>query len=190
MYDFATGLPECVTAPDGKQTWSSYDLRGRLTCRYGTAVYPMKWEYDDRDHIIALHTYRSPSATLDTIPSSTADVTRWNYDSISDILLNKTYADGSFTSYTYDEWGRVVTRRQSRGVVSTYEYDNITGKLSSVTHSDGTPSVFITYDRRERISTIQDASGSRSVEYAGFEEVASEVTSGLTESVLAYQRDS
>lgn len=137
-----------------------------------------------------MHTYRSPSATLDTIPSSTADVTRWNYDSISDILLNKTYADGSFTSYTYDEWGRVVTRRQSRGVVSTYEYDNITGKLSSVTHSDGTPSVFITYDRRERISTIQDASGSRSVEYAGFEEVASEVTSGLTESVLAYQRDS
>lgn len=190
VYDFATGLPECVTAPDGKQTWSSYDLRGRLTCRYGTAVYPMKWEYDDRDRIIALHTYRSPSATLDTIPSSTADVTRWNYDSISDILLNKTYADGSFTSYTYDEWGRVVTRRQSRGVVSTYEYDNITGKLSSVTHSDGTPSVFITYDRRERISTIQDASGSRSVEYAGFEEVASEVTSGLTESVLAYQRDS
>ena len=28
------------------------------------------------------------------------------------------------------------------------------------------------------------------LEYAGFEEVASEVTSGLTESVLAYQRDS
>lgn len=103
----------------------------------------MKWEYDARDRIVALHTYRSPGSTLDTVPSSGSDVTRWNYDSVTGVLLNKTYADGSKTTYTYDNWGRMLTRKHARGVVTTYGYDSVTGQVASITHSDGTPSVSI-----------------------------------------------
>lgn len=190
VYDSVTGKPKCITTPDGKQTWFSYDSRGRLTSRYGTAVQPMKWEYDTMDRMVALHTYRSSGSILDTVPSSGSDVTRWNYDPIKGVLLDKTYADGSKASYTYDSWGRPLTRKQDRGVVTTYGYDVVTGQLTNIRHSDGTPSVSITYDVMERISTIQDASGSRIVEYNGLGDVSSETTSGLTESALTYAYDS
>lgn len=190
VYDSVTGKPKCITTPDGKQTWFSYDSRGRLTSRYGTAVQPMKWEYDTMDRMVALHTYRSSGTILDTVPSSGSDVTRWNYDPIKGVLLDKTYADGSKTSYTYDSWGRLLTRKQDRGVLTTYGYDVVTGQLTNIRHSDGTPSVSITYDVMERISAIQDASGSRIVEYNGLGDVSSETTSGLTESALTYAYDS
>lgn len=190
VYDSVTGKPKCITTPDGKQTWFSYDSRGRLISRYGTAVQPMKWEYDTMDRMVALHTYRFSGSILDTVPSSGSDVTRWNYDPIKGVLLDKIYADGSKTSYTYDSWGRPLTRKQDRGVVTTYGYDIVTGQLTNLSHSDGTPSVSITYDAMERISAIQDASGSRIVEYNGLGEVSSETTSGLTESMLTYVYDS
>lgn len=150
----------------------------------------MKWEYDDRDHVVALYTYRSPDGIQDTVPESGGDVTRWNYDHVSGFLLDKTYADGTRTSYSFDKWERLVTRRQSRGVESVYRYDEVIGKLVSITHSDGTPSVSITYDERDRIATIQDASGSRSMEYSGFEDIASETSHWLVDSTLSYSRDS
>lgn len=189
-YDAVTGLPSCVTTPDGKKKYYEYDFRNRLIRQYGSAVQPMKWEYDDRDHVVALYTYRSPDGILDTVPESGGDVTRWNYDHVSGFLLDKTYADGTRTSYIFDEWERLVTRRQSRGVESVYRYDEVIGKLVSITHSDGTPSVSITYDERDRIATIQDASGSRSMEYSGFEDVASETSHWLVDSTLSYSRDS
>lgn len=188
-YDAVTGQPSCITTPDGKQIWSAYDILGRLVRRYGTGVQPMKWEYDSTDHIVALHTYRFPGSMLDTVPSSGSDVTRWSFDSVTGVLLDKIYADGSRTTYTYDNWGRVLTRKHARGVVTTYGYDPATGQVTSVTHSDGTPSVFISYDAMGRISSIYDASGTRNVTYTGPEDIASETTSGMVESILSYQRD-
>ena len=188
-YDAVTGQPSCVTTPDGKQMWYAYDFRGRLVRRYGTAVQPMKWEYDEQDHIVALHTYRFSGKILDTVPSSGSDVTRWHYDPATGVLLEKVYADGSKASYTYDKWWRLITRAQARGVVTTYEYDSVTGHVALITHSDGTPSVSIDYDAMERISTIHDASGTRNMTYTGLEDIASETTSGMVESVFSYQRD-
>lgn len=189
-YDVVTGQPSCITTPDGKQKWYAYDYCGRLVHRYGTAVQPMKWEYDEHNHIMALHTYRFSGNTLDMVPSSGSDVTRWNYDPATGVLLEKIYADGSKTSYTYDEWWRLMTRVQARGVVTTYEYDPATGQVASITHSDGTPSVSIDYDAMERISAVHDASGTRSMTYTGLEDIASETTSGMTESMLSFERDS
>lgn len=104
--------------------------------------------------------------------------------------MEKVYADGSKTLYTYDKWWRLVTRAQARGIVTTYEYDSVTGQVALITHSDGTPSVSIDYDAMERISTIHDASGTRNMTYTGLEDIASETTSGMTESILSFQRDS
>ena len=178
-HDSVTGLPYCVTTPDGKQTCSAYDNRGRLVQRYGTGIQPMKWEYDAGDRMVALHTYRSSGSTLDTVPSSGSDVTRWNYDPVTVVLLDKTYANGSKTSYVYDNWGRLVKRTQSRGVHTIYGYNEATGKVSSIQHNDGTPSVSISYDVMGRISTIQDASGTRNITHTGLEDISTEITSGM-----------
>ena len=77
---------------------------------------------------MALHTYRSSGKILDTVPSSGSDVTCWHYDPATGVLLEKVYADGSKTLYTYDKWWRLVTRAQARGIVTTYEYDSVTGQ--------------------------------------------------------------
>lgn len=189
-YDPATGLPFCVTTPDGKQAFSTYDSRGRLVSRYGNAVRPMKWEYDGMDHIVALHTWRFSGSTLNEVPSSGSDITRWSYDVGTNDLLSKTYADGSCVRYSYDDWGRVISRKRAGGVVSTYKYEEAVGKVKSITHSDGTPSVSIVYDAMGRVSSIQDASGTRSIAYTSLGDAASETTSGSVASVLSYQCDS
>lgn len=183
-------MANCIVTPDGKQTWFSYDFRGRLVQQYGTAVQPIKWEYDAMDRIVALHTYRSSGSVLDAIPSSDSDITRWTYNPVTGLLMNKTYADGSMTSYYHDDWGRVVTRIQSRGVTTTYQYDSVSGKIASITHSDGTPSVSFSYDRMDRLSSVQDVSGTRSFDYWDLEDIAYEETSGMVASRLEYQRDS
>lgn len=189
-YDAVTGLANCIVTPDGKQTWFSYDFRGRLVQQYGTAVQPIKWEYDAMDRIVALHTYRASGSVLDAIPSSDSDITRWTYDPVSGLVVNKTYADGSMTSYYHDDWGRLGTRIQSRGVTTEYQYDTVSGKIASITYSDGTPSVSFSYDRMDRLSSVQDASGTRSFYYWDLEDIAYEQTSGMVASLLEYQRDS
>lgn len=158
--------------------------------QYGTAVQPIKWEYDAMDRIVALHTYRASGSVLDAIPSSDSDITRWTYDPVSGLVVNKTYADGSMTSYYHDDWGRLGTRIQSRGVTTEYQYDTVSGKIASITHSDGTPSVSFSYDRMDRLSSVQDASGTRSFYYWDLEDIAYEQTSGMVASLLEYQRDS
>lgn len=80
------------------------------------------------DRIVALHTYRASGSVLDAIPSSDSDITRWTYDPVSGLVVNKTYADGSMTSYYHDDWGRLGTRIQSRGVTTEYQYDTVSGK--------------------------------------------------------------
>ena len=94
------------------------------------------------------------------------------------------------TSYYHDDWGRLGTRIQSRGVTTEYQYDTVSGKIASITHSDGTPSVSFSYDRMDRLSSVQDASGTRSFYYWDLEDIAYEQTSGMVASLLEYQRDS
>lgn len=195
VYDAIAGLPSCITTPDGNQTRSVYDIRGHLVHQYGTAVQPMKWEYDDQDHIVALHTYRLPGFTVDVIPSSGSDVTCWEYDSLTGMLLNKSYSDGSKITYRYDELGRMISKTDARGVMTGYEYSmgylysiyyHVEDSFSEVAY---TPGISIFRDKMGRISEIYDNFGFRSFTYTGFEDVASETTSGMVESVLSYQRD-
>jgi len=63
--------------------------------------------------------------------------------------------------YTYDELGRLKTRVLARGITCIYSYDPNTGELRTITYSDSTPAVSITYDRGGRQTNISDAAGSR-----------------------------
>lgn len=171
-YDTATGNPACITMPDGTQTRQTHDCRGRLTQRYGTATQPMQWEYDDRDRITALHTWRNPEAPLNTIPTFGSDVTRWAYDPVTGALLHQTYPDETRTTYQYDDWCRPVKRTQAGGSPLSYRYDIRSGKMDLI--SSGTEYISAIYDSLGRVEWIGDNMVSTSYSYTGFADVTSE----------------
>jgi YD repeat-containing protein len=88
------------------------------------------------------------------------------------LLLAKTDANNAAVTYAYDLAGRRSTRTWARGVVTTYAYDPASGDLTGTSYSDGTPAVSNTYDRRGRLATVVDGSGSRSFTYTASGQVA------------------
>jgi YD repeat-containing protein len=71
--------------------------------------------------------------------------TRWQrVDSFGRVKEDQ-QAESGLTSFTYDDAGRVVTKTDSRGIVTTTYYDEI-NRPTGVTFSDGTPGITYTYD--------------------------------------------
>jgi RHS repeat-associated protein len=168
-YVFNTrGLVDSVTHADPHTTKTSYtyDAQGRTLTQDGTAEYPLRYEYDAMGRQYKLHTYRS--GVLGDVNSG--DVTTWNYDPASGVLLSKADAAGNSVAYTYDAAGRVYTREWQRSrsdgvkLKTTYFYDD-GGRLKSIDYNDGTPDVAHTYDRAGRRATTTDAAGSHTFTY-------------------------
>ncbi len=82
--------------------------------------------------------------------------TEFDFD-VGGNLVTKRYNDASELSFTYDK-GRLSTRTNARGTVKTYHY-NLMGQLTSITYSDETPDITLTYDALGRIATITDQLG-------------------------------
>lgn len=157
---------------------SAYDLHGRVVQEWGAATYPVERTYCSCGQLKELRTYRGGSG-WDAVawPTATAgpsDLTRWTYGTTTGLLLAKTDANNAVVTYAYDLAGRMSTRTWARGVATTYAYDPATGDLTGTSYSDGTPSVAYTYDRRARIATVADGSGSRSFTYNASGQVAAE----------------
>src|SRR5690606_20174220 len=90
---------------------------------------------------------------------------------------SKVYPDSKTVSYTHDEAGRVETRTWARGVVTTYGYNNA-GEVNSVTYSDGTPAVALTYNRLGQKATASDNTGERSWMYDSFSRIQYDILVG------------
>lgn len=198
-YDPVTALPSCIMDALGKTACYAYDLRGRKTAEYGTAVQPSVFAYDDADRLVELKTFRAPEETITGDPSerTDGDTTIWNYDEGSGLMTAKTYADGHGETYTYDGWNRLVTKSQARTVdeqgtplMTTYGYDPLTGNLISITHNDATPAIGYTYDHLNLLTQVRDDSGTRTLSYNQYNEAVQENTAGLVASRLDYQIDS
>ena len=151
---------------DHSTTTYTYDAQGHTLTQDGTADYPLRYEYDAMGRLYKLHTYRN--GVLGDVTSG--DVTTWNYDPASGVLLSKTDAAGNSVSYTYDVAGRVYTREWQRNgsggvkIKTTYLYDGA-GRCKSIDYSDSTPDVVITYDRAGRRATTTDAAGAHTFTY-------------------------
>lgn len=126
-YDLATGQISAVTNSLGQQLHLKYDHRGRLTARYGTNVYPIKFEYNDAGLMTAMYTWRVPGGILDDIPKG--EVTQWKYDQVSGMLLSKHYADGTQTTYRYHTSGKIACITNESGHSIHYKYKPFTGEL-------------------------------------------------------------
>lgn len=199
QYDPSTTSPSCITEALGSTACYAYDPRGRKTAEYGTALQPSVFAYDDADRLVSLTTFRVSEETITTDPRerTDGDVTAWSYDDASGLMTAKTYADGHGEIYSYDNWNRLVEKRQARTIddegtplTTTYAYDPQTGNLVSVTHNDVTPSVSYTYNHLNLLMQVADDSGTRTLAYNRYNEAESENTVGLAASALNYGRDS
>jgi RHS repeat-associated protein len=156
-YD-AVGRRVAVTDALAHATHTAYDAVGRAVATWG-ATCPVAYEYDTQGRMVAMATTRNPDfastnllhllapggrLSVSSVPS--VDVTKWLYDSVTGLLTNKVYADGTGPSFTYTSSGRLASRVWARGVATSYAYDAF-GQLVSVDYSDATPDVTYTYDR-------------------------------------------
>ncbi|KAA3245077.1 sugar-binding protein, partial [Akkermansia sp. BIOML-A30] len=145
-----------ITNATGGTTCYSYDIRGRKTAEYGTAIQPACFAYDEADHMVALTTFRAQEGDITSDPSdrTDGDTTTWLYDTATGLELKKTYADGSYVSKTYDRLNRLETLTKARGIVTTYQYAPATGELVSVSHSDNTQPWLYSYNHLGQMTSV------------------------------------
>ncbi len=183
--------PACITDALGGTACYSYDIRGRKTAEYGTAIQPACFAYDEADRMVALTTFRANEGDITSDPSdrTDGDTTIWLYDEATGLELKKTYADGSCVSRTYDELNRQETLVKARGLVTTYKYAPFTGELVSASHNDATPGWKFTYNHLGQITTVRDASGLREFSYDSYGRMIQDTSFGQVESSLQEEYD-
>ena len=183
--------PACITDALGGTVCYSYDIRGRKTAEYGTAIQPACFAYDEADHMVALTTFRSNEEDITSDPSNRTDgdTTTWFYDEATGLELKKTYADGSRISKTYDAPNRLKTLTKARGVVTIYTYASLTGELVSASHNDGTPGWEFTYNHLGQMISARDASGIRAFSYDAYGRTQQDTSFGTVESSLMEEYD-
>ncbi|MEI3557635.1 MAG: RHS repeat-associated core domain-containing protein [Akkermansia muciniphila] len=183
--------PACITDALGGTACYSYDIRGRKTAEYGTAIQPACFAYDEADRMVALTTFRANEGDITSDPSgrTDGDTTIWLYDEATGLELNKTYADGSCVSRTYDNLNRQETLVKARGLVTTYKYAPFTGELVSASHNDATPGWKFTYNHLGQITTVRDASGLREFSYDSYGRMIQDTSFGQVESSLQEEYD-
>ena len=183
--------PACIIDALGGTVCYSYDIRGRKTAEYGTAIQPACFAYDEADHMVALTTFRSNEGDIATDPCgrTDGDTTTWLYDGVTGLELKKTYADGSCVSKTYDDLNRLETLTKARGIVTSYIYAPLTGELVSISHSDETISWLYSYNHLGQVVSISDASGIRECSYDSYGRMIQDTSFGTVESCIQEQYD-
>jgi RHS repeat-associated protein len=109
---------------------------------------------------------------------STSNTTGWFYDQYRGWLNYKDYPNlTNYLTYGHTDAGRLNSRLWARGTNTSYGYNNA-GDLASISYSDSTPGVSISYDRLGRKTSIVDGSVTTSRSYNNVGQLASESYSG------------
>lgn len=174
-YDLFTGHRIAETNAQNGTVYFAYNAFGNVTSTWGTAVYPINYQYDPEGRLLAMTTFRGTNGP--------GDATIWHYDAASGLLTNKHYADGKGPVYSYTPDGLLAERQWARGITSSYAYDSA-GNMTNITYSDGTPSVAIAYDRIGRKKAMSDALGQRTFSYHSTLELSHEAIAGLYTNTL------
>ena len=172
QYDPFSNNPAVITDALGNTTCYAYDVRGRKVAEYGTGVQPAAFAYDDADRMTRLTTWRDDAEVISTDPQGRegGDTTSWEYNDATGLLLKQTYADGKGIENTYDAANRLSESRDARGVVSTYQYDALTGNVLSLSYTapedvPETAGINAQYNILGQMTSITDASGTRTFAY-------------------------
>ena len=166
-YDPWFDQPSAVTNALGNTACYGYDLRGRKTAEWGTAIQPLLFGYDEADRMTSLTTFREDAGDITTDPTgrTDGDVTTWSYDDATGLLIRKTWADGTHEDTTYNALNLRSTLTDARGVVTTWGYNLKKGVNNSVSYSDSTPGIQYAYNHLNQLTQVTDASGTRVLTY-------------------------
>ncbi len=173
-YD-TSGRPTVVQEAVDSNTQSrvtryAYTDLGKVQYRWGSGVDPVSFGYNTYGEQQTMSTYQDRTNGIDwnaiSWPggSATANATTWDYDEPSGLLHSKTDASSASVSYTYNSRGQVLTRTWARGNTTNYNYYSDTAELSTITYSDGTPTVMFSYDRLGHNTQVTDATGTRTLD--------------------------
>jgi RHS repeat-associated protein len=175
------GRLKSQTNASSKKIYFNYNSRGEVLQTWGDATYPLEYVYDTFGQRTELHTFRAgQNWTTAVWPAATglADVTKWIYHPATGLMIQKQDATLKGLTYTYNELGQPRTRTWARGTSSTYGYDSNTGELLTITYSDSTTPVTLTYDRGGRQVTATDAAGTSTRSFNVGGELQTEQVSG------------
>ena len=158
----------------------------RLVLLCGRGVQPLLFAYDDADRMTGLTTFREDAGDITTDPTgrTDGDLTTWNYDDATGLLVRKTYADATHEDTTYNALNLKSTLTDARGIVTTWGYNLKKGVNTSVSYSDSTPGIQYAYNYLNQLMRVTDASGTRTISYNQYSEPD---TDSITIGGSAYQ---
>lgn len=163
-----------VTHSDGTYTTTDYTIKNEVKRVAGAKTYPTGYGYDGHGRMTTMTNWQ------DFAGGSGTSVTTWTYDQYRGWLLDKDYGATQGPIYTYNNAGRLATRLWSRGITTTYTYEN-SGALWKIAYSDGTTAgVTNTYDRLGRLWTVAHNGTTTTMGYNGAGLLLSESHSGGT----------
>ncbi len=156
-YDPCFDLPSCMTNALGHTTCYTYDIRGRKTAEYGTAIQPACFGYDEADRMVSLTTFRNPGEKITSDPRgrTDGDTTRWTYDEKTGLQREKIYSDGSKVIDGYGNMNRLTSRTLARGIIISYTYDHLTGDLTYIYYLGASPSLTYYYNHLGQLTAIE-----------------------------------
>jgi RHS repeat-associated protein len=173
-----------VTDALTRTTQYSYDLYGRLEKVTDARQGATRYGYD-------------AMSNLTSLTDANDHVTTFKYD-VSSRLNKVIYPLPPGTDlpppartelFTYDLAGRLLTKTDRRGIVTTHAYDGL-GRLKSKSFNDGTtPPISYTYDPMGRLATATNNSGVVTREYNLVGELLTEASTRDGSTVVAYTYD-
>lgn len=190
-YDFDTSSGRLLWQKNamGKYIRYAYNSYGQITRIWGDTQYPREFDYNNLGQLIMMKTYRTGNDWGNTEwpgQSIVGDITGWNYDAASGLVVSKIDAALKSVNYTYTVDGKLASRTWARGIVTNYSYDSATGQLLKVDYADDTPDITYTYNRLGQLATVQDAAGPRTFGYNTTFDRISETINGIYNKVLTY----
>ena len=197
-YDIAHDQPSVVTDAMGNTSCYKYDLRGRKIAKWGTALQPACFGYDDMNNMTSLRTFRVDGEVISTDPSERSDYdeTTWTFNAETGLEVSKNYADNTSVVKSYDAYNRLVSETDARGNVKKHSYEHARGLHvgTSYTVVDGTAATAarsFTYNHLGQMIQVVDDAGVRNYGYNSYgeREIDSLVVDGDTH-IITEQRDS
>ncbi|MGH7484017.1 MAG: RHS repeat-associated core domain-containing protein, partial [bacterium] len=162
VYDGLNRLTQ-VTIPEGNQVQYSYDDNNNIL-----SITRVPKPGSGLSNIVNTMTYDSTWNKIHTLVDGNDNTWTWNYDGTTGNLLNvqKPEVDSETpeNSFTWNSRGQIETATDATGIVTQFNYDSSTEKLTSVVADYGTSSHLnlttnFVYDTVGNLTSIQDPNG-------------------------------
>ena len=147
QYEYAAkGLKSITDSNNRKFIDNVYDEFGRVSVQYDEEGNETRYYYDEAN--------MENTCTFVSTQSST----KYQYD--DNLFINKkTFADGSYEEYTYDQWGKRNSVKDRNGNTTDYVYDERGNLLSETAPDPFNYTTIYSYDENDNLLQLTTAGG-------------------------------